>query len=172
MRCIWPPDSVAIGAILETGEADTRERMLDRVAQLAVDAAEQTGTAPQPHRHHVVDIDRKAAIDLGGLRQISDVARLQSAALDRAGQRLEHAGDALEQGRFAGAVRPDHRHQRAGGDRAVEMMHRRVAVVTERQIAKLQRRRHHAIAHNTAVQMSGDQKRRAGKSLPPGQPQD
>ncbi len=125
--------------LLEAGEADRRERLLDRVAHLAADAAEQAGAAPQPHRHHVVDVDRKAAVDLGDLRQIGDVLRLQPPRVDRAGERLEHPDHALEQRRLAGAVRPDHRHQRAGCDRAVEMMHGRMAVVAERQIAKLQR---------------------------------
>ena len=34
------------GAVLEAGEADRRERLLDRRARLAVDAAEQTGAMP------------------------------------------------------------------------------------------------------------------------------
>ena len=63
-------------------------------------------------------------------------------ALDPPGERLEHADHALEQRRLAGAVGADHRGQRAALDRAVEMMHRRVAVIAEREIAELQLRGH------------------------------
>jgi hypothetical protein len=84
-------------AILEAGEADGGDRLLDRGARGAVDTAEGTGAPPQPHRHHVVDVDRKGAVDLGRLRQVGDVLRVEIAALDAARQRLEHADDALEQ---------------------------------------------------------------------------
>ena len=89
-----------------------------RGALRAADAAEQAATPPQPHRHHVVDIDRERAVDLGGLRQIGDVARAETAALDAARQRLDDADDALEQRRLAGTVRTDDRDQRTGFDRA------------------------------------------------------
>ena len=59
---------------------------LDRRARLAVDAAEQAGAVPQPHRHHVVDVDRERTVDLGRLRQIGDVLRLEAAALDAASE--------------------------------------------------------------------------------------
>jgi hypothetical protein len=42
-----------------------------------------------------------------------------------------------KQRRLAGAVRPDHRQQRAGGDLAIEVMHRRMPVVAQRDVAKL-----------------------------------
>ena len=124
-----------------------------RVAVLGPDAAEQAFAAPQPHRHHVVDVDREAAVDLGDLRQVGDVLRRQPAAVDAAGQRLDDADHALEQRRLAGAVRADHRHQRAGLDRAVEMMHGRMPVVAQREIAELQLRGHR-IAQNAASQIS------------------
>ena len=81
----------------------------------------------------------KVAVDLGDLRQVGDVLRPHAVALDAAGQRLDDADDALEQGRLAGAVRSDHGGQRAGSHRAVEMMHGRMAVIAERQIAELMR---------------------------------
>jgi hypothetical protein len=60
-------------AILEAGEPDGGDRLLDPVPRRAIEAAEQPGPPPQPHRHHVVDIDREGAVDLGGLRQIGDI---------------------------------------------------------------------------------------------------
>jgi hypothetical protein len=72
-----------------------------------------------------------------------------AAQVDAAGERLEHSDDALEQRRLAGAVRADHGHQRALLHRAVQMMHRRVAVIAERQVSELECRAH-AIAQNTA----------------------
>ena len=130
------------GAALEAGEADGGDRLLDRCARLAVDAAEQAGAAPQPHRHHVVDVDRERAVDLGGLRQIGDILGAEPVALDAAGERLDRADDALEQRRLAGTVRTDDRHQRAGLDGAVEMMHRRMTIIAEREIAEVQCRGH------------------------------
>src|SRR5262249_6498031 len=50
--------------------------------------------------------------------------------------------DALEQRRLARSVRADDRDQRAGLDRAVEVVHRRMAVIAEREVAKLQRGGH------------------------------
>jgi hypothetical protein len=37
-------------------------------------------------------------------------------------ERADLAHDALEQGRLAGAVRPDHRRERTGAERAVEVV--------------------------------------------------
>ena len=54
--------------------------------------------------------------------------------------------DALEQRRLAGAVRPDHGEHRALLHRAIEVMDRRVPVITEREIAELQRCGGHRIA--------------------------
>src|SRR5262249_55008572 len=102
----------------------------------------QAGMAPQPHGHHVVDVDRKRAVDLGRLRQVGDVLRAQAATLDAAGERLEHTDDALEQRRLAGPIRADHRDQRSGLDRAIEMVHGRMPLVAERNVAELQRRGH------------------------------
>src|SRR5262245_30078648 len=56
------------GAILETGEAYGGNGMLNLLALFAADAAKRAGAAPQPHRHQVVDVDGKRAIDLCGLR--------------------------------------------------------------------------------------------------------
>ena len=75
MRCICPPDSVPIGARLEAGEADRLQRMLDGVALLCADAAEQPGPPQQPHADEIEHRDRKRAVDVGDLRQVGDVAR-------------------------------------------------------------------------------------------------
>ena len=75
-------------AVLEAGEADGGDRLLHRVAVLAADAAEQAFAAPQPDRHHVVDADREAAVDIRDLRQVGDVLRRDAVALDAPGERL------------------------------------------------------------------------------------
>jgi hypothetical protein len=139
-----PARQRADGAILEAGEADGGDSFVHPVTPALVDAAEQAGVVPQAHRHHVEDVDRKTAVDLGRLRQIGDIAGGELAALDAPGERLDHADDALEQGRLAGAVRADHRHQRTGVHGAIEMMHRRVAVVAKRQVVEAQRCGHPA----------------------------
>src|SRR5262249_32269879 len=119
-------------ALLETGEADGGDRLLDRLALLAADAAEQASAAPQAHGHHVVDVDRKAAVDLGNLRQVGDLARIEPVEIDAAGKRLNGADDAFEQRRLAGAIGTNDRHQRAALYRAIKMMHGRMPVVAER----------------------------------------
>src|SRR5205823_12988718 len=62
------------------------------------------------------------------------------------------ADDTVEQRRLAGAGRADHGHQRAGLHVAVQMMHRRMAVVAERHIVEGKRCAHVqlAIAQMTA----------------------
>ncbi len=62
--------------LLESGETDRSQRPLDRLAVAAADAAEQALSSPQSHRDHVVDADRKAAVDVGDLRQVGDLLRL------------------------------------------------------------------------------------------------
>jgi hypothetical protein len=147
----------ADGAVLETGQADRGNGLLDDMIILSGDAAERALRPPQPHRHHVVDIDGKRAIDIRYLRQISDRVGIEPVALDRAGERLDRADHALEQSRLAGAVRPDDRNQRAAPDGAAQMMHRRMAFVAERQIVESQfshRSLDQCVAQKNAVQIS------------------
>src|SRR5207344_2718700 len=113
-------------ARLEAGEADGGDGTFDAALILAPDPAEQPFAAPQAHRHHVVDADREGAVDLSDLWQVGDVLRTHAISLNAAGERLDDADHALEQRRFAGPVRTNHRGQRAGPHRTVEMMHRRV----------------------------------------------
>ena len=81
MRCIWPPDSVPIGAVLKAVEADGGERLRDLVARGLAHAAEKAGRAPQPGADEIEHRDREAAVDVGGLRQIGDVADVEAAEL-------------------------------------------------------------------------------------------
>src|SRR5206468_6043646 len=79
------------------------------------------------------------------------------AGRDRACQRLEDTDDAAKKRRLAGAVGTDDRQKRAGGNLAIEVMHRRMAVITQRYVAELQGRDHahliapSTIAHRTAL---------------------
>ena len=52
------------------------------MAILRIEAPEQAGPAHAPERDEIEHVDRKAAVDLGGLRQIADGARIQPAAVD------------------------------------------------------------------------------------------
>src|SRR5262245_65174866 len=91
-------------ASLETGEAHGVDCLLDRDARGAIDAAERSGAPPEPHRHHVVDVDREGAVDLGRLREVSDVLRVRIDALDAASPRVDDADDASGTRRFARPV--------------------------------------------------------------------
>ena len=62
---------------------------------------------------------------------------IEAAEIDRPRERLQDAGEPAKQRRLAGAVRTDHRQQRAGGDLAIEVMHRRMPVVAQRDVAEL-----------------------------------
>ena len=95
------------------------------------DAAEKAGRAPQPGADEIEHRDRKAAVDIGGLRQIGDIPDIETAALDDARERLEDADEAAKQGRFAGAVGTDHRDQGARRDLAAEVVHRRMPVIAQ-----------------------------------------
>jgi hypothetical protein len=61
--------------------------------------------------------------------------------VDAALQRSQFAGNALEQRRFAGAVGADDGQQAAGGNLAVQVVNRRMAIVAQRQIVEAQDRR-------------------------------
>ena len=63
----------------------------DLVAQVGGDAAERALRAHQSHRHHVVEVDREAAVDLGELRQIGDLPDIESIVIDRAGERFDRS---------------------------------------------------------------------------------
>ena len=124
--------------LLEAVEADRRQRLRYRRAVLVGEASEQPALRPQAERNQIDDARRKGAVDFGLLRQIGDagVAYVD----DGSGHRLQHADDALHQGRFARTVGADDGGQRAGRDRPAQMMHGRMAVVAERQIFEDQAR--------------------------------
>ncbi len=64
------------------------------------------------------------------------MSRAFSFDLDAAVERLQLADDALEQRRFARAVRPDQRQHVALPDHPLDMVHGRMPVVAEREILK------------------------------------
>src|SRR5262249_17221977 len=103
-------------------------------------ATQRPAAAPQAHRHHVVNADWKRTVDIRRLRQIGDVAATLTVTRDRARERSERAGDRLEQGRLPGACRADLRKQPAVLQKAVKVMHRRMAVIAEGEIMQSQLR--------------------------------
>ena len=123
-------------ARLETFQPYRHQRLLHRLPVLGGVAAEQPAPRPQPHRDEVDDASGKAAVEFRLLRQIGDLSAGHLQAF--AGHWLEHADDALHQGRLARAVGADHRGQRAGLHPPVEVMNRRVIIVAERQVAECQ----------------------------------
>ena len=135
-----PAGKRADRAPLEPGQPDRCNGRFDGMMILSRDAAQHPAAAPQSHCHHVVNADRKRTVDIGHLRQVGDAAAIDFITLDRARERLERAGDCLEQGRLAGAVGADHREQRAVIHDSVEMMHRRMAVIAQREILQSQLR--------------------------------
>ena len=118
MRCICPPDSVPMVRFSKPLRPTAASACAIRRALGLAHAAEQAGGAPQAGADEIEHRDREAAVDIGGLRQIGDVADVETAERDRARERLEDAGEPAKQRRLAGAVRADHRKQRALGDLA------------------------------------------------------
>src|SRR4029077_9964533 len=126
---------------------------LDPFARLLADAAENSGLPPKPGADEIENRNRKAAVDLRRLRQIGDIPEIEIARHDPPRERLEDADDAAKQGRLARTIGTDDGEQRAGRNLAIEVMHRRMAVVAERDITGLQSGRHaHLIASHTMAQ--------------------
>ena len=138
MRCICPPDSVPIVAVLESVQPDGGERL------------------PGSFRARPCRCRRKirstatARCRRNRTRRSGNCGRYPRSAADRRypggrGRRdpitpasgLRMPASPAEQRRLAGAVRTDYGQQRAGGDLAIEVVHRRVPVVAERDIAEL-----------------------------------
>ena len=149
-----PTGQCADRAPLEACQTNRRQCGFNLVTILFADAAKQSGLAPQSHRHKVIDRDWEAPIDLGGLRQIGDIARRQTGKIDMTRQRLDRTDNALEQGRLAGTVRADDGQQRARRHLSAQVMHRRMTIITEGQIAELKLRVHQCSAQNTAAQIA------------------
>ena len=80
----------ADGALLEAGEADGGDARLRSLRDpCGRRRRKRLSRRHSPIADHVVDVDRKRAVDIGDLRQIGDVAGVEAVALDRAGERLE-----------------------------------------------------------------------------------
>jgi len=60
-------------AAFKAGETNRCQRLRDPGARRFTDAAKKSGRAPQPGADEVEHRDRKAAVDIGGLRQIGDI---------------------------------------------------------------------------------------------------
>ena len=115
MRCICPPDSVPMARSSKPVRPTAAIASSIGVAVLAADAAEQAGAAPQAHRHHVVDVDREGAVDLGGLRQVGDVLRRPAPPRSmRPASGLITPTMPLNSVDLPAPFGPDHGHQRAG----------------------------------------------------------
>jgi hypothetical protein len=92
--------------------------------------------APQPGADEIEHRDRKAAIDVDALRQIGDIADVEPVVIDRAGQRLSGCRRCRETASTCRRRSDRQRQQRARGNIAVEVMHRRMAVIAQRDVAK------------------------------------
>jgi hypothetical protein len=68
--------------------------------------------------------------------EIGDVAFLEAVELEAAAKRLQLAEDPLEQRRLACGVRSDDGEKLAFGDLAGDVVHGRMAVIAEREIAE------------------------------------
>ncbi|MGY3234182.1 hypothetical protein ACVMAJ_001072 [Bradyrhizobium sp. USDA 4448] len=114
--------SEPIGLGFEAGQIEHAAAMLDRI-RLRQAAAEQRGDRKVlEHRKMVERLrDLERAPDSGATaclgRETRDVGAIEN---DAAGVGPQQPGDQVEQGRFTGAVRPDHAQRLAGGQRQVD----------------------------------------------------
>ena len=125
-------------APLEAGQA-RRPRALPRSAcrSRRADAAEQAGPRPQAHGDEIIDGERKAfGRDRRPAAGRRYARRHAPSSADFAAERPQGSDDSLEQGRLAGPVRADDRHQAAGRNLAGEMVHGRTPVVAERHVVE------------------------------------
>src|SRR3954471_12732442 len=136
---------VAVGEVLDRvvapgGEADRREELLGARDEVAVVLARRPDVETGLHRlrgdahvlehaelrEQVRDLERLGDPEMGEavLRLGRDVAALEA---DPPGARRERAGDEVEEGALAGAVRPDDRGQAAGEEARGHVGERREA---------------------------------------------
>ena len=134
-----------VGQVLQS---DRGESVRDLIAIVAVDTVPSADLPPQPHGRAVEHRDGKLLVDRDLLREVGDSRVPQTAELDASAQRPKLAGDALEQGRLAGAVGADDGEQRPGLDVAGHVMNGRMPVVAERRVVEGNRR--HASRHATS----------------------
>ena len=143
-----PPESAPTRRLRKSSRPSVASASATARLRRAIEAAPDADLAPKPHGHAVEHRDREAAVDVDLLRQIGDVAAVVSPSrLRLPPSGLSSPDDALEQGRLAGAVRPDQREQLAAVDLAGDVMHGGVAVVAERQIVEADGRR---LAHGSS----------------------
>ncbi|MDT4850527.1 hypothetical protein FQZ97_846790 [compost metagenome] len=124
-------------ALFETGEANRGQRRVAQPPVFGGEAAQCAHAVPQAHGHHVAQGHREAAVELAVLRQPGDALAGRPAQL--AAERLELARQRLDQGGLARAVGAYQRHQRTRGDAQAHVVHRRVAVVAQGEVAQFQR---------------------------------
>ena len=103
-------------------------------AHRRADAAEDADPAPVAKLDHVEDRDRKAAIDVGLLRQVGDLGAPDRAEIDAAGERPQQPDDGLQQRGLAGTVGADDGGERARAEAAADVMDRGMAVIAEGEI--------------------------------------
>ena len=143
--------------VLKALEADDAQSFANLRLLMLADIAVKSLAAPKSSADEVEHRNRKAAVDVDGLRHIGDVARIETMKVDLSCEWLENTDNAPQQRGFPGAIRTNNGKERALRDLAAKMMHGRMAVVTERQILKLNLCAHadlsvsRTMIHNTAL---------------------
>ena len=131
-----PGGEAADRALLEAVESDRLQGLARGRAHGRTDAAEDADPAPMAELDHVEHRDRKAAIDVGLLRQVGDLGAPDRTELDPPGERPQQPDDGLQQRGLAGAVGADDGRQRTRAEAAAEVMDRGMAVIAEREIVE------------------------------------
>src|SRR5262249_57938031 len=86
--------------------AHRSERLAHAPTLVATNCAEDADIPPQSQRHRVGNAARKAAVDLGLLRQVGNCAPIKNSEGKAPLVRLGHAHDGLEDRSLAGSRRP------------------------------------------------------------------
>ena len=107
---------------------------------------------PQTHRRQFKHIHGLAAVDVGLLRKIGDVAALQPLPLHRARVARQKPHHGFEQGGFPRAVRAEYRIHAAFFKRHVHVVHRRACLIAHGQV--VQDDAHAATAHAYTPQIT------------------
>src|SRR5947207_12092485 len=107
---------------------------MDADLLLARDGAEHAGLLPQAEGDRIPHIDRESPVDIGLLRQITDLLSVVDAKGDPSVIWLQHPDNAFEEGALSRSVRSDDCGQAARLESAAQMMDRRLAVIGDGQI--------------------------------------
>src|SRR5438477_838104 len=121
-------------AIVQPLKTGGSQCLMDADLLLARDGAECASLLPQAEGDRIPHIDRESPVDIGLLRQITDLLSVVDAERNPSVIRPQHPDDGFEECALPRSVRSDDCGQAARLESAAQVMDRRLAVIGDGQI--------------------------------------